>query len=76
MVGCHEQLRGIGEGLVLGEPARIGVTMRAEDRQIADLIVQRVRQIAAAPLDGKKTVFCHKCHATLSSDSLAIRLVV
>ena len=28
MIGRDEQLRGIGEGKVLGEPARVGMAMR------------------------------------------------
>ena len=36
MVGHNEQPRRIRKGQVVGEPLRIGVTVRADDRQLFD----------------------------------------
>ena len=75
MVGRHEQLRGVGKRLVLSKPARIGMAVRADDRQIAHLFVQRAGQIAGAALGREQAVVVQQCHV-IPSDSLAIPLVV
>ena len=56
MVGRDEQPRGIGERLVLGEPARLGMAMRGEDRQIAHLLVEPARDRAGRGIGGEKAV--------------------
>ena len=43
MVGRDEELGRIGKRFVVGEPARVGVTVRADDRQACDRIVELAR---------------------------------
>ena len=46
VVGDDEELRRIGEGRVLGEPARVGVAVGADDRQRRDGRVEAPGQVA------------------------------
>jgi hypothetical protein len=57
MVRHDKQFGGIGEGFVAREPARIGMAVRADDRQVADKPIEPARQRAGARLDRKQTVF-------------------
>ncbi len=40
VVGLDEEGGGVGEGLVFGEPARVGVAVRGDDGQVADGVVE------------------------------------
>ena len=51
-----EQLHGVGEVLVRGEPARVGVTVRAHDRQSGDRGVQPTSDGACRRLGGKQPI--------------------
>ncbi len=53
VVGDDEELGGIGEGLVLGEPARIGVAVRADDRQRCDRAMKGPCQSARGRIQRK-----------------------
>jgi hypothetical protein len=50
MVRCNEQRRRIGERCVVGEPLRIGMPMRAHDRQILHRRIQCAGERALAGL--------------------------
>jgi hypothetical protein len=56
VVRGEQQVHGIAERLVIGEPGRIGVAMRADDRQVAYRRVQRARQRARPDVGRKKAV--------------------
>ena len=72
MVGRHEELRGVGEGRVLGEPARLGVAVGADDRELFDGGVQGAGEGAALGLDGKEPVGVQQAHVV--SPVLAARM--
>ena len=56
VVGNDEQPRRIGERRVVGEPLRIGVAVRADDRQAGDRRVERARNVARLGIGGKQSV--------------------
>ena len=56
MVGDDEQLRWIGERRVVGEPLRIGVPVRAQDRQFGDRRMKLAGDRAGLRFGGKQTV--------------------
>lgn len=57
MIRNNEQLSGVGEGLVAGKPLWIGVSMGAEDRQVAHAGVKLSRDAARRWISGKQSVF-------------------
>ncbi len=63
VVGDDEELRGIGEGQVLGVPARVGMAVRADDRQVADLGVERARKAAHRGIGRKQPIRIQQRHA-------------
>ena len=66
VVGGDEQLGGVGKGRVLGEPARVGVAVRAEDRQAGDLGVERAGDAARRGVGGKQAVGIKQRHCAPS----------
>ena len=56
VVRLDEQRRRVGEGLVLGEPARIGVAVRRDDRQVADAGIEAARDSACHRFGRQKTI--------------------
>jgi hypothetical protein len=62
VVGRDEQLRRIGKRLVLGIPARICVTMRADDRLIGNALIQFTGDSARLRINRKQPVRNQKCH--------------
>ena len=60
MVRHHEQPRRIGERLVLGVPARIGVAVRGDDRQGLDVVVEAPRHGAGGRIGRKKPVLVNQ----------------
>jgi hypothetical protein len=56
MVRHDQQVRRIGEGLVIGEPCRIGVAMRADDRQVGHRGIEGARDVAGARLGREQAV--------------------
>ena len=76
VVGDDEELRRVGEGQVLGVPARVGMAVRADDRQVAYLGVERARKAPHRGIGWKQAIRIQKGHAVLSlSDSLTDMLV-
>ncbi len=66
MVGDDEELRGVGEGRILGIPAGIGMAVRADDRQVPDLRIERPRETPCGGIKRKKAIRIQKCHVLLS----------
>lgn len=66
MIGNDQKLGWVGEWFVFGEPTRIGVTMRADDRQVANLPIEPARQAADRRLDRKQAIVIQQ-HETLPS---------
>jgi hypothetical protein len=62
VIGRHEELRRIGKGRVLGEPARIGVAMRTDDRQIADAFVEIAGEPTRRRVRRKQPIFVQQSH--------------
>ena len=60
VVGDDEELRRIGERQVLGVPARVGVAVRADDRQVAHLGVERARKAPHRGIGRKQPVRIQK----------------
>ena len=56
-----QQLRRIGERLVLGEPARIGVAVRADDRQVLDAGIEVARDRPRPLFGGKQQIRIDQC---------------
>src|SRR3546814_6095207 len=56
MIRDDQQFGRIGEGVVIGEPARIGMPVRADDGQIPDRGMERAGDVAGARLGGEKAV--------------------
>ncbi len=56
MVRRQQQFGGIAEGFVAREPARIGVAVRADDRQAGDRGVKLARQRPRRRIGGEQTV--------------------
>ena len=56
VVRRYEQLRRIGKRRILGIPARIGVPVRADDRQPSDFGMKAPRHRPGALLDGEQPV--------------------
>ena len=56
MVGHDQQLRRVGEGLIIGEPARIGVAVRADDRQVLDRGVEPTGDVARRGVRRKEAI--------------------
>ena len=61
VVGGDEQLRRIGEGGILGIPARIGMTMRRQDRQVPDAGIEIAGDRAGRRIDGEQPVVVKQC---------------
>src|SRR5690606_7642267 len=57
VVRHQQQLGGVGEGLVAGPPGRIGVAMRADDRQPGHLRVQATGDRALRGIGREQAVF-------------------
>jgi hypothetical protein len=57
VVGLDEKLGGIGKRLVVGEPRRAGVPVRAEDGQVADCGKEPPGDSTGVRVSGKKPVF-------------------
>ena len=57
VVGPDEKLGGIGKRLVVGEPRRAGVPVRAEDGQVADCGKEPPGDGTSVRVSGKKPVF-------------------
>src|SRR5690348_15060858 len=51
-----QQRRRIGERLVVGEPSRIGMAVRTDDRQIADRLVQMPRDLSRRRIGREKPI--------------------
>ena len=62
VVGDDEQLGGIGKWLVLGEPARIGMAMRTDDRQVGDRSMEVTGQCARGWVRRKQSVRIEQPH--------------
>ena len=56
MVGHDQQRRRVGERRVVGEPLRIGVAVRADDRQVAHRRVERRGRAARGGIGGEEPV--------------------
>jgi len=56
VIGDDEELRGIFERFVLGEPARIGVTMRRYDRQVAHAVIEPAGYGARFGIGGQQAI--------------------
>ena len=56
MVGHDQQLRRVGKWRVFGIPARLGVPVRADQRQVADALEQIARDVAGRGVGGKQAV--------------------
>ncbi len=65
MVGRDEQLRRVRKRRVLGEPARIGVPVRAEDGKVGYAREQRAREATRRRLDGEQPVRVQQRHRHL-----------
>jgi hypothetical protein len=63
MVGQQEQRRRIGEGRIFGEPSRIGMTMRAQDGQIANLGEDPPRDFADLGVGREESVWMKQRHS-------------
>ena len=65
VVRREQQFGRVGERLVPGEPLRIGVAVRTDDRQLGNFTVQPLRDAASCGVGGKQPVgvqlkcFCH-----------------
>ena len=65
MIRREQQFGRVGERLVPGEPLRIGVSVRTDDRQLGNFVVQALRDAASCGVSGKQPVgvqlqcFCH-----------------
>ena len=57
VVGNDEQPRRIGEGRIVREPLRVGVAVRAEDRQPGDRSVEPARDVARLAVGGEQSVW-------------------
>ena len=64
VVGHDEQPRRIGEGRVVGEPLRIGVAVRADDRQLGDRRVEPRAMSRVSRIGGKQSVRMQRKRAT------------
>src|SRR2546429_4657260 len=53
MVRRDEERGRVGEGLVVGVPLRIGVTMRADDRQLLDRRIEFATEVPLRRIGGK-----------------------
>jgi hypothetical protein len=56
VIRCEQQLGRVGERLVPGEPLRIGVAVRADDRQVRHFLIQPLRDAARGSVGGKQPV--------------------
>ena len=56
VIGHHEQFRRVREPRVFGEPARIAMAVRAQDRQVLDAVIERAGQIAQAGFHREQAV--------------------
>ena len=56
MIRRDEEMRGVGERGVIGEPLRVGVAVRAEDRKVGDGRVEPPRDVSRVPVCGKQAV--------------------
>ncbi len=52
----QQQLRRVAERLVVGEPGGVGVSVRADDREMPHVLVERTRNGAHARLGGQQPV--------------------
>ena len=64
MIGDQEQRGGIGEGLVVGIPPRIGVPVRADDGEILDLAVEAAGDPPFGGIAGEETILVHDDDST------------
>jgi hypothetical protein len=72
MIGQNKKLCRIGERLVLREPCRVGMTVGADDREIANSGIEAARDAARLRISGKQPVLvkdCHVTHSAVLSDS-------
>jgi len=56
MVGMEQQFRRIAEGRVAREPGRIGMPVRADDRQVGYLLIESARDLALRQVGGEQSV--------------------
>ena len=70
VVTNDEQLRRIVKGLVLGEPARVSVAVRADDRQVPNVGVDPLGDGACVGFGREKPVFVEDRHRAASADAL------
>ncbi len=56
VIGSQQQLGRVAERFVAGEPRRIGVTVRADDRQAGDGAIEFARDCAGGGIRGKQPV--------------------
>jgi|GEM_PF-4722718 len=63
VIGHNEQLRRVGKAGVLGKPARVAMAMRADDRQVRDLLIECARKVARSRFRGQEAVRVGKAHA-------------
>ena len=57
LIGLDKELGGIGERLIPGKPSRIGMAMRAYQREAPDLLVKLPGYFSSARHGGKQTVW-------------------
>ena len=53
VIGDQQQAGRIRETFVLGKPARVGVSVRADDRQVFDAFVKTTGDLAGVRVNGK-----------------------
>jgi hypothetical protein len=56
VVGLQQQLAGVAERFVQREPRRVGMAMRADDRQVRDFGVEFARDRPYAGFGGEQAV--------------------
>ena len=62
MIRREQQARGIGERHVVGEPLRVGVTVRTDDGQVFDELVQIARDGTRVRVGGKQPIGIELVH--------------
>jgi hypothetical protein len=62
VIGNDEEAGGIGEWLVLCKPARIGVSVRADEGKVAHGFVQSAGDGSNGGFGGEKTVLMKNAH--------------
>src|SRR5674476_1518861 len=56
VVGAEQEAGGVGPGRILGDPLRRYVTVRGDDRQVLDRLVQTARDVSGGGLSGEEAV--------------------